>query len=188
MVAALGGQRPAQLARFLRRERLDVQGAGKARRYPRLTVEALQDHFCRGMSISTSNGYLAAIKAFSRWLMEKDRIDRDRLASLKSLNADTDPRHERRALDLAELQRLLAAAGQSTAVFQGLSGQDRSILYAAAMVTGFRASELASLFPYSFDLDGRPAVVSVTGAYAKNKKAADQPLTGRRGRGPARLP
>jgi integrase len=139
-------------------------------------VEALQDQFCRGIGISTSNGYLAAIKAFSRWLTEKDRIDRDRLASLKTLNADTDPRHERRALDLAELQRLLAATGQSAAVVHGLSGPDRSILYATAMVTGFRASELASLFPYSFNLDEQPALVRVKAAYAKNKKAADQPL------------
>jgi hypothetical protein len=42
MVAALGGRRPAQLARLLRREGLAVEGDGRKRRYPRPTVEALQ--------------------------------------------------------------------------------------------------------------------------------------------------
>jgi integrase len=176
MIAALNGARPAQLARFLRREGLQVEGKGNARRYPRPTVEALQDRFCRGIGISTSNGYLAAIKGLSRWLADKERTDRDRLTSLKALNADTDPRHERRALELAELQSLLAAAERSSVVVHGMGGPDRAMLYAVAMVTGFRASELASLFPYSFDLAGQPAVVTVKAAYAKNKKAADQPL------------
>jgi hypothetical protein len=103
LVAALGGIRPPQLARLLKREGLAVEGKGKARRYPFATVERLQDIVCRGIGISTSNGYLAAIKGFSRWLYEKERTDRDRLVSLSRLNAKTDLRHERRALGEEEL-------------------------------------------------------------------------------------
>ncbi len=176
MIAALGGERPTQLARFLRRERLEVKGTGKARRYPRPTVEALQERFCRGIGISTSNGYLAAIKTFSRWLVAKERTDRDRLAAVRALNAETDRRHERPRLNLGELQKLLTSAAQSAVYVQGLSGQARYMLYATAMVTGFRASELASLFPYSFDLAGRPPLVTVKAAFSKNKKQSEQPL------------
>jgi len=176
MVQALGGSRPTRLARFLRRERLAVDGNGKARRYPRSTVQALQDRFCRGMSISTSNGYLTAIKSFSRWLATKDRTDRDRLLSLSRLNAKTDPRHERRALPAGELRAILEVAGRSPLTCQGLAGPDRLMLYATAMVTGFRASELASLVPRSFDLSAEPPTVTVEAAQSKNRKKSVQPL------------
>jgi integrase len=174
--AALGGVRPPQLARVLRREGLAANGNGKARRYPRDTVEALQDRFCRGIGISTSNGYLTAIKGFSRWLYQQERTGRDRLVSLSRLNAKTDLRHERRALAEAELRQLLEAAERSELAVEGLSGRDRRMLYATAMVTGFRASELASLTSTSFDLlSGRPTV-TVKAAYSKNRRTSVQPL------------
>ncbi len=176
LVAALGGERPGKLARLLRRERLEVEGTGKSRRYPRPTVEALQAHCCRGIGISTSNGYAAAVRSFSRWLVKAKRAAADALTDLESLNADTDTRHARRALDVDELRCVLTAAANSPLDFQGLSGPDRAMLYATAMVTGFRASELASLFPYSFELDSRPPVARVKAAYSKNKREAEQPL------------
>jgi integrase len=174
--AALGGSRPPQLARLLRREGLAAEGNGKARRYPRTTVEGLQYRFCRGIGISTSNGYLTAIKGFSRWLYRQERTDRDRLVSLSRLNAKTDLRHERRALIEAELRGLLEAARQSDAETEGLSGRDRMMLYATAMVTGFRASELASLSPTSFDLSSDRPTVTVKAAYSKNRRESVQPL------------
>jgi integrase len=176
LAAALGGVRPPHLALVLRREGLAAQGNGKARRYPRPTVEALQDRFCRGIGISTSNGYLTAIKGFTRWLYQQERTDRDRLVSLSRLNAKTDPRHERRALAEAELRALLEAAGRSDAAVEGLSGRDRVMLYAAAMVTGLRASELASLSPSSFDLSVDRPTVRVKAAYSKNRRESVQPL------------
>ena len=176
LIAALGGVRPTRLARLLRREGLVTTGNGKARRYPRATVEALQDRLCRGIGLSTSNGYLTAIKCFSRWLFEKERIDRDRLISLSRLNAKTDPRHERRALPEGKLRSILIAAGDSAADFQGLTGPDRLLLYATAMVTGFRAAELASLYPASFELNTDAPTVTVKAAYSKNRRQSVQPL------------
>jgi integrase len=173
---ALRGKRPPHLARVLRREGLAAQGNGKARRYPRTTVEALQDRFCRGIGVSTSNGYLTAIKGFSRWLYEQERTDRDRLVSLSRLNAKTDPRHERRALSETELRAILAAAAQSPDNLEGLNGNDRHMLYATAMVTGFRASELASLSPSDFDLSSDRPTVTVKAAYSKNRRQSVQPL------------
>ena len=176
LMAALAGTRPPQLARILRREGLEAVGAGKKRRYPRATVEALQGLLCRGVGVSTSNGYLTAVKGLSRWLFEKERVDRDRLVSLSRLNAKTDRRHERRALPEKELQALLSAAGGSEVEFLGLTGNDRMMVYALAMTTGFRASELASLSPRSFDLEAASPTATVKAAYSKNRREAVQPL------------
>jgi integrase len=176
LVKALDGQRPAKLGRVLQREALEAVGNGKARRYPRATVERLQDIFCRGIGISTSNGYATAIKSFTRWLLVKERIGRDPMISLARLNAATDRRHARRALAESELRTLLTSTETSDRVFRGLSGPDRKALYALAMTSGFRAKELASLTPASFFLDGdRPAVI-VRAGYAKNRREAVQPL------------
>jgi integrase len=49
-------------------------------------------------------------------------------------------------------------------------------LYAVASLTGWRASELASLTPQSFDLDA--GTVRVPGAITKNGKAASLPVHG----------
>ena len=178
LVEALGGIKPAALARVLRRESLPAAGNGKARRYPRVTVEALQDRFCRGIGVNTSNGYLAALKGFTRWLntAKPQRWPTDPLAGLKLLNADVDVRHERRAHDENELRTILTAAAANPVGFEGLAGPDRAMLYAVAMTTGLRASEIASLVPASFDLDGTHNTVTVKAGYSKNRKEAEQPL------------
>ncbi len=177
MIIALGGIRPPRLAKLIRREGLTVTtGNGKKRRYPRATVEALQDRVCRGINITTSNGYLRAMKGFSRWLNKTERIERDRLVSLSRLNEKTDRRHERRALDETELQTILATTAKSERFFKGLSGTERHMLYAVAMTTGFRAKELANLYPSSFDLEVDGPTVTTKAAYSKNRREAVQPL------------
>jgi integrase/recombinase XerC len=174
LVEALGGRTPAQLARLMRREGLTAAGNGKARRYPRETVEALQAIYCRGIGISTSNGYLAAVKGFSNWLRE--RVGRDPFVSLSRLNAQTDVRHARRALAEEQLQSVLAATGDSQIKFMGLDGTDRMMIYAVAMTTGLRAHELSTVRPASFRLDEGDAQVEVQAAYSKNRRKAEQPL------------
>ena len=177
LAMALGGVRPAKLARVIAREKLDAgKGNGPRRIYPRATVERLQEIFCRGVSVCTSNSYLTAIKSFSRWLLEKERTDRDRLISLSRLNAKTDRRHHRRALDEAELNRLLVSASASTFSLESLTGRDRSMVYMLAMSTGVRASELASLTPGTFAIESDCPTVSVRAAYTKNRLEAEQPL------------
>src|SRR5207244_4287100 len=101
LVAILGVNRNG-LSRILRRAGLKATGKGKARRYPRDVVEALQDRLCRGLGLSTINGYLIAAKSFTRWLRDR-RMASDPLAHLSRQNAKTDLRRERRALAEPEL-------------------------------------------------------------------------------------
>ena len=74
------------------------------------------------------------------------------------------------------MRRLLEAARASNQAFRGLKGVDRHVLYLAAMTTGFRASELASLTPAAFNLDGEPPTVTLAAENAKNGRTAIQPL------------
>src|SRR5690606_8921819 len=59
---------------------------------------------------------------------------------------------------------------------RGISGPDRAMLYRIALGTGFRAAEIASLVPASFNLDDDPPTVTVKAGYSKNRKLAVQPI------------
>jgi site-specific recombinase XerC len=137
----------------VRRHRLAASGAGKARRFPRATVEALLERLCRGASVETTNQYLSHLKAFCRWMVKDRRAGDNPLAHLAAGNVEVDRRHDRRELEAGELRRLLEVTRDSGRTFRGLAGADRYALYATACGTGFRASALASLTPESFDLD-----------------------------------
>ena len=116
-------------------------------------------------SQQTINHYLGAIKQFTRWLIRDRRTDEDRLIFLEGGNVRTDRPHrpsaqtvrtdrrlERRELSEVEIQYLLNAA-KSGKVLAKMTGFQRFTLYATALSTGLRASELASLTPAHFDLD-----------------------------------
>src|SRR5207245_10295134 len=113
-----------------------------------------------GIGIQTSNYYLQAVKSFGRWLMKDLRAPDHPLAHLSRQNAKVDVRVKRRDLPPEEFQAFLKATREGRAVF-GLSPIDRQMLYLVTANTGFRASEMASLTPDSFDLDGDPATVTV---------------------------
>ncbi len=173
--AELLGMKSASVAAAVRRNRLAAAGQGKARRFPRATVEALQDRFTRGTSVQTTNDYLSALKSFGRWLVKDRRMGENPFAHLEGGNARVDRRHDRRELEVEELRRVLAAARRSDRVSFGLSGWDRFHLYATACGTGFRASALASLTPESFDLGDAPTVTLAARAN-KSKKTKVQPI------------
>jgi integrase len=168
---------PSSLALMLRRANLGAKGKGKARRYHRDVVATLHNKFTRGLGVATTNAYLVAVKGFTRWLVRDRRTGMDPLAHLSRLNAQADIRWQRRVLEEEELQWLLESTQKSPVTFRGLTGEDRYFLYATAMGTGLRASELASLFPQDFALDENPAMVRLQGAYTKNRKEAQQPLS-----------
>ncbi len=130
-----------------------------------------------GRGLKTSNDYLAAAKGFTRWLWRDRRTAVDPLAGLSKLaNPETDVRHPRRDFSPEELRRLLEAARTSAVTLRRLSGTERHFLYLTACGTGFRASELASLSPESFDPDGEPPTATVEAGCAKNRQMARQPL------------
>jgi integrase len=150
------------------------------------TVAGLIARRCRGVSIRTTNEYAGSLKYFSRWLAKKinremkktDRLRHrwaDPLEELQQLNAKVDIRHPRRPLVPDDFERFLAAtrAGKR---YRKLTGEERAVLYLVAIYTGFRASELASLTPGSFDLDAEPPTVTVTAAFSKHRREDVQPL------------
>ncbi len=122
--------------------------------------------------IQTSNHHLAAVKQFARWLVKDRRTGENPLAHLAGGNVRLDRRHDRRELTANELTRLLTATRASNKTFKGLTGEDRYFLYATAAGSGFRASELASLTPVSFNLEGESPVVTLLAEDTKNRTAA----------------
>jgi integrase len=173
LAAALGINKTA-VASLVKRHRLEANGNGKARRYPRATVETLREKRNQGIGIKTSNLYLSGMKAFCNWLVRDGRMAANPIVHLKGLDPQNDQRHARRYLDEKELGSVIGAATKSAVEFRGLNGTDRAMIYRLACTSGFRANELASLCPKDFAQD--EPIVILSSNYTKNKKPAEQPL------------
>jgi len=142
---------------------------------PSAVAAAVASLHSSGLSLRTCNGYLRAMKTFSRWLWRDGRTPQDTLAHLSGYNVETDRRRERRALSAGDFLRLIEAA-ESGPTVETIPGPDRAMMYVLAAWTGFRRRELASLTLRSFDFEASPATVTVTAAHAKNRRADTQPL------------
>lgn len=136
-------------------------------------IGRLHDH--EGLSLQSCLHYVRAVKQFSKWLRDAGRCRDARLAPLKGYNPATDRRHKRRELADGELVAVIRAAERNGSV-GGMVGLDRAALYLLAATSGLRASELASLTPDSFILDGDPPVVIVEAKRSKRRKRDTQPL------------
>lgn len=101
------------------------------------------------------------------------RVCENPVAHLKPLNARTDRRRERRALEVDEVRRLLSSTRASDERY-GMSGPERAWLYRIAVETGLRVNELRSLTVASFDLDA--SVVTVEAGYSKRRREDTLPL------------
>jgi integrase len=174
-VAALLNIRSESVRRMTKRGQLPADGRHRSQRYHRDVVLDLLARRERGVGVETSNHYLAAIKAFTKWLVKDRRTAADPLSHLSRQNADVDRRHQRRALREQDFSRFVEATA-SGKTFRGLAGPDRLVLYTLAANTGFRAKELASLAPASFDLDAAPPTVTVGAGYSKHRREDVQPL------------
>jgi integrase len=108
-------------------------------------------------------------------LFKNRRCAENRFATLTQLSTKVDRRRVRRPATLEELQWLIAAAVDG-ATFLGLAGPDRVILYAVAVCTGIRVSELASVTPASLNLEGDVPTVTVAAAYSKHRQEDVQPI------------
>jgi len=129
-----------------------------------------------GGSLRTCNSYLTSIKAFSRWLWRHKRRPDDALCTLEGFNQETDRRHTRRELTPDEVARMVATAERRPLPGHCLSGADRAMVYRLALGTGFRAKELRSLTPESFELDGDTPAVIVAAGYSKHRREDRQPI------------
>jgi integrase len=130
----------------------------------------------QGLSIQTTNHYLANLKAFCNWLVREDKMLANPLVKIKKQNPETDIRRKRDPFTEDELRKLILVTEASNVTRCGLAGPDRAALYLLAASTGLRASELASLTAANLRLDATPPVVVVQASYTKNRQQATQPL------------
>ncbi len=138
----------------------------------RLALGKLRDD---DLSLQSLNHYMRAAKQFSRWLWRSKRAREDTLAFLSGYNVKLDRRHDRRAMSTEDFGKLVKAAERGPKVL-GMTGPDRVILYRLAVATGFRAGELRSLTPESFDLDNDRPTVTVEARYCKRRRRDEQPI------------
>ncbi|QDU62833.1 site-specific tyrosine recombinase XerC [Planctomycetes bacterium Pan216] len=133
------------------------------------------DKDTRGRSVSTSNGYLSATKAFCRWMVLNKRMRDNPLAAMATKRADADRRLVRRPLEPDELQKLLTAARTGPKLLE-ISGPDREVIYLVATNTGFRRNEIASLTARSFAFAADPPTVTVKASYSKRRREDTIPV------------
>ena len=130
-----------------------------------------EEHF----GATTSNHYLKHAKAFANWLCREGQLERNPIAYLRPLNAATDVRLVRRALDSDELTRLLDVTGRESTRW-GMAGVERRLLYWLVVETGLRSSEVRSLTPDSLDLKAKPPTLTVQAAHSKRRRLDVLPL------------
>jgi len=151
----------------------------KFERIADISATAVQSYLAdmrdKGRSIQTSNHYLRAAKQFTRWLHRDRRTGDDPLYHLSMGNVKLDRRHDRRALSVDEMQRLVEAANAGPVV-ESMSGPDRAMMYILSAWTGFRRRAISSLTLRSFSFDGDPPSVLVAACYSKRRRADTMPL------------
>jgi site-specific recombinase XerC len=140
---------------------------------PSLAVSALKTLRDGGASDQTVKHYATAWRSFARWAWKDRRTRTDMLADLELPKVVTTAK--RSALPIEVASRLIESTRRGPRR-RGITGEDRSWLYALAAITGLRRGELQSLAPESFSLEGSPAVVSLPGRDTKNSDDAIQPL------------
>ncbi|HUU96932.1 MAG TPA: tyrosine-type recombinase/integrase [Phycisphaerae bacterium] len=128
-----------------------------------------------GISAQTSNFYLKAITGFIRWMCQDGRASANPLEYISGLNARTDRRHDRRALDAEEIRWLLTTTAAAPPI-HGMPGPIRGLCYRLAVESGLRSAELASLTRESFNFAADPPTVTVRACYSKHRREDTLPL------------
>jgi integrase len=127
------------------------------------------------LTITTSNYYLRDTKSLFAWMVKDGRAPANPLEVLSGLNAEIEDHRERRDVPTDEFAALVLATRQAP-VRKRLAGPDRAMLYLVTASTGFRASEMASLTPESFDLKSSPPTITVDAAHSKRRRQDVQPI------------
>jgi integrase len=127
----------------------------------------------QGRSTRTVQAYLTAIKGFTKWLAAQHKLPRDPLTSVKKPNPKSDRRRERRML-LPEEWRWLRATLIEAPMREAMSAEERMLLYATAIQTGLRSSELRSLTRGRLFLDGDEPFITCKAGSTKNRQDARQ--------------
>ena len=109
----------------------------------------------------TIHSYIESIKALVVWAKGRGYLDADPLEGLAPF--DTTPKEIRRALNVREIEKLLAAAPPF-----------RRLIYAVALCTGYRKGELAALKVK--DLDTQHNTLPLAAEFTKGRRNARQPI------------
>jgi integrase len=126
-----------------------------------------------GLASRTIQSHLHAIKAFTKWLAENQKLPRDPLVGVKTPSPASDRRLERRILLPEEWPWLRDVTLEGPARY-GVAGIDRYRLYATAIQTGLRSNELRQLRRGDCHLDVSPAYLTARAGTTKNGKEARQ--------------
>lgn len=127
----------------------------------------------RGKSARTVQAYLIALRSFTKWLVSNQKLPRDPLSSVRKPNPKADRRYERRML-LPEEWLWLKGTTLTSPKRYGMAGGERALLYATAIQTGLRSSELRSLTRGRLFLDSEPPYVMCKAGSTKNRQDARQ--------------
>ncbi len=147
-------------------------------------------------SARTRNTYLIALKTFTAWCVETDRLQSNPIARVHRADEHADRRRQPRALTPDELERLLDAARrrplaeamlfnrgwrksqpgarlrpETVAKLEAL-GRKRALTYKTLILTGLRLGELASLRVCDFDGDR----LILDAKHEKNRHGSSIPL------------
>jgi integrase len=157
-----------------------------------LTAHLSEQAEKRGTGARTFNAAATAWRAFGRWCVRCNRLAANPLAGIGTRNTDGDRRRVRRDVSTDELTRIIDAAIRFPTVTVAkrarnakkelctgsvrMAYPERAWAYRIAAGTGFRAGEVASLTPESFDLHGDTPSVIVEAAYSKRKRRDVQPI------------
>ncbi len=135
-------------------------------------VEAPESEGGLGLSASTRNHYLTAIKGFAQWLKDERRIADNVIDAMKKISTQGKETKERRPLTPEEFAALLKATPTSREHHKcKIDGKQRVALYILAAFTGYRRNELATVTPESFVMDapGGPVLTVPTDASKRDK-------------------
>jgi integrase/recombinase XerD len=136
----------------------------------------------------TFNAALVACRSFCSWCVRTNRLVMNPLASVPKRNDEEDRRRIRRDISLEELAWIVrvAAATPTVAISKKcdhgkprdvrIKAPDRAVAYLIAAETGFRASEVSSLTPESFNLASNSPTIVVEAGYSKRRRRDEQPI------------
>jgi len=114
------------------------------------------------------------VKSFTRWLTKHGKVPADPLASVQKPNPKRDRRRERRMLLPEEWKWLRSVTLAEGAERFGVTAGERVLLYATAIQTGLRSSELRSLTRGRLYLEAEPPYLTCKARSTKNAKDARQ--------------
>ncbi len=125
-------------------------------------------------SARTVQAYLTAMKGFTRWLAQEGKLPADPLASVRKPSPKTDRRRERRMLLPDEWKWLRSVTLAEAEERYGMTASERVLLYATAVQTGLRSSELRSLTRRRLFLESEQPYITCAAGSTKNKRDARQ--------------